>query len=517
MSDDSSELEGFGYKQELERTLGGFSSFAAGYSLISVLTGIFQLFAFGFAFGGPAVWWTWPVVFAGQLAVALVFAELAGQYPLTGSVYQWSKRVTSPATSWMSGWIILWGTMINVAAVAVGWQVVLPQVSKAFEFIGGPSDAGSYITPDGAKNAIILGLILVCLTTIVNIAGVRLMARINNFGVMAELIGVTLLSILLLFHVHRSPAIIVHSLGTGHGHSWGTVGALLIGGIMSVYVMYGFDVAATLAEETNDPRRKAPPAIIRALCAAAFSGGLLILVALLAVKNIHDQNISVLGLPYIIKQALGSTLGNIFLIDAAVAIGVCALALHTAAIRMMFSMARDGALPFGRQIAKVSGRGKTPILPALIVGAVAAIFLVINLGNKSAFVALTSVSAVMFYVAYLCVTGPLLLRRLRGQWPGPNHGDYFSLGRWGVLVNAIAVGYGAIVALDVAWPRKDVYNAVGRVHWYFEGAAFVFTGIVVIVGALYYWTVQARRTPEVIAEHRVVVDLPEPQLGEVAP
>jgi urea carboxylase system permease len=514
---DSSELAAFGYKQELERTLGGFSSFAAGYSLISVLTGIYQLFAFGFAFGGPAVWWTWPVVFGGQLAVALVFAELAGQYPLAGSVYQWSKRVTSPFTSWMSGWIILFGTMINVAAVAVGWQVILPQVSRAFEFVGGAADAGTYITPDGAKNAIILGLILVALTTVINIGGVRLMARINNFGVMAELIGATLLSILLLIHLHRSPAIILHSLGTGHGHSWGTFGALLIGGIMSVYVMYGFDVASTLAEETNNPRRKAPPAIIRALCAAAFSGGLLLLAALMAVKSVHDPKIGLFGLPFIVKQALGNTLGNIFLIDGAIAIGVCCLALHTAAIRMMFSMARDGGLPFGRHIAKVSGRGRTPILPALIVGLVAAFFLLLNLGNKSAFVALTSVSAVMFYVAYLCVTGPMLVRRIRGEWPRPDHGDYFSLGRWGILVNGIAVAYGSIVALDVAWPRRAVYNAVGSPHWYFEGAAFVFTGVVVIVGALYYWMVQARRTPEIIAEHRVVVEMPEPQLGEVAP
>ena len=56
---------------------------------------------------------------------------------------------------------------------------------------------------------------------------------------------------------------------------------------MSAYVMYGFDTAGTLAEETNEPRRKAPPAIIRALIAASIIGGLLILFALMGVKNIH--------------------------------------------------------------------------------------------------------------------------------------------------------------------------------------------------------------------------------------
>ena len=111
--------------------------------------------------------------------------------------------------------------------------------------------------------------------------------------------------------------------------------------------MYGFDTAGTLAEETNDPRRAAPPAILRALAAAALIGALLILFALMSVKDIHDKNIGLLGLPYIIKQALGNTLGNLFLIASAIAITVCCLAVCTACIRMLFSMARDGRLPFG--------------------------------------------------------------------------------------------------------------------------------------------------------------------------
>ena len=97
------------------------------------------------------------------MAVALCFAELAGQFPLAGSVYQWSKRIGSDALSWMTGWILIIGSIVTVAAVAVGWQVVLPQVSTHLEFIGGAADAGSYSSHDGARNALILGAILVCL------------------------------------------------------------------------------------------------------------------------------------------------------------------------------------------------------------------------------------------------------------------------------------------------------------------------------------------------------------------
>src|SRR5579859_2282731 len=164
---DSSELAGFGYKQELDRSLGSFSSFAAGFSYISILTGVFELFGFGFANAGPAVWWSWLVVFAGQMAVAFCFAELAGQFPLAGSVYQWSKRIGTDFVSWMTGWVLIIGSIVTVAAVAVAWQVVLPQANSSFQFVGGSADVGSYLTPNGAKNALILGAILVVFATVI--------------------------------------------------------------------------------------------------------------------------------------------------------------------------------------------------------------------------------------------------------------------------------------------------------------------------------------------------------------
>ena len=91
---DTNELAGFGYKQELDRSLGSFSSFAAGFSYISILTGVTALYGFGYLNAGPGVWWTWPVVVFGQILVALCFMEMAGQYPIAGSVYQWSKQIS---------------------------------------------------------------------------------------------------------------------------------------------------------------------------------------------------------------------------------------------------------------------------------------------------------------------------------------------------------------------------------------------------------------------------------------
>ena len=516
---DADELAGFGYKQELDRSLGSFSSFAAGFSYISILTGVVALFGFGYLNAGPGVWWTWPVVVGGQILVALCFMEMAGQYPIAGSVYQWSKNLTSGVSAWMVGWIYIIGAIVTIAAVAVDWQVVLPQITTHLQIFGGAADAGLTSTKGGAQNALVLGGILVCITTIINMLGVKLMSRINNIGVAAELCGSTILVILLVFHAHHSPTVIFHTYGYGAGHAWGYFGALLVGGLVSAYVMYGFDTAGTLAEETNDPRRHAPPAIIRAIAAAATIGGLVILLGIMSNRNIHDKNIGLLGLPYVMKKAFGNTTGNVFLADSGLAIFVCCLAVQTATIRMMFSMARDNQLPFGSAIARVSGARKVPVIPALVTGILTLVLIGVNVSNQSAFYVLTSLAIIMFYLAYLGVTVPMLVRRFRGTWPKPDHGPYFSLGRLGMPVNIAAVGYGVLVLINIAWPRNAIYNAVGKAHWYWQWSAPLFIAIIVAIGAIYYYTVQVKKGSEVLAEHRAQIpEAPVPApLGDAMP
>ena len=105
---DARDLASFGYAQQLRRGLGSFASFAAGFSFISILTTVFQLFFLGFSFGGAAFFWTWPIVFAGQLMVALCFAELAAQLSdLRLHLPVVAKRLSNPTYGWFAGWMML--------------------------------------------------------------------------------------------------------------------------------------------------------------------------------------------------------------------------------------------------------------------------------------------------------------------------------------------------------------------------------------------------------------------------
>src|ERR1700751_2822191 len=158
---DSQQLAEFGYKQELDRSLGSFSSFAAGLSYISILTGVTALVGFGYLNAGPGACRKWPVGVGGQILATLFVMAMAAQYPIAGSVFQWSKQISTGYVSWMTGWIYIVGAIVTIAAVAVDWQVVLPQITTTFQFAGTAADAGFTSTKGGAQNALLLGGILV--------------------------------------------------------------------------------------------------------------------------------------------------------------------------------------------------------------------------------------------------------------------------------------------------------------------------------------------------------------------
>src|ERR1041384_412608 len=125
---DAEGLAVLGYRQELRRGVGSFSSFAAGFSFVSILTTVFQLFGLGFGFGGAAFFWTWPLVFAGQMLVALNFAQLAAWWPVSGAIFQWSSRLAGRVFGWFTGWTMIVGQILTVAVAAVALQAVLPSI-----------------------------------------------------------------------------------------------------------------------------------------------------------------------------------------------------------------------------------------------------------------------------------------------------------------------------------------------------------------------------------------------------
>jgi urea carboxylase system permease len=445
--------------------------------------------------------------------VALCFAELAAHFPVAGSIYNWAKRLSNPHVAWMGGWMMLTASIVTIAAVALGYQLTLPQIWSGFQIVG--DGTGKYDVP---TNAVILGTVLIVFTTVINAIGVKLMARINSTGVFIELVAAVLLVIGLLVSATRGPDVVLETQGRGDGQSLGYLGAFLAASVASLYVMYGFDTASSLGEETKDPRKNAPAAILRALIASFAIGGLILLGAMMAVGNINAEELSTVGLQYVVLDVFGSTVGKLFLICVVIAITVCNLAVHTAAIRMMFAMARDNNLPAGEHLAKVDPRTKTPIIPAVVIGSLAIVILLIGIRQTQIITAVVSVGIAMIYIAYLLVTVPMLIGRMRGAWPRGEEQTrgYFSLGRWGLLVNVLAVVWGVTMTINLMWPRKAIYNAVEPFHWYVQWIAPLFIGIVALGGLAYYWFVQRHKTGTLDSHRLAEIDDELAATGHVA-
>ena len=502
-------LQKLGYKQELKRTLGFLSNFAVAFSYISVSTGTFSLFYLGILAGGPAFFWTWPIVAIGQFIVALNFAELSSHFPIAGSIYQWSKRLSGHTLGWFTGWFYFFAGILTITAVA--FTIPIPLLAI---FPGIPA------TILGMNSAVFIALLSIVIGTIINVAGVRLVSIINNLGVAAEIIGMFGFAlVLLIFFNHQSFSFLFQgspvsaqslgkSLGVtgewtpGFGDSY--FGYFAAAMFMSLFVIYGFDTAGTLGEETRDPQRNAPRGVLWAVGLSMIAGLLFLGGTILSIKNLNNiENIAsganyTQALPAIIQDALGTTWGDIYLFVVLIAVCVCTLAIQSATSRLMFSMGRDGRLPFGKVWGSVNPTFHTPLWAGVAVAVLSALPFLYSQGIG----VLVTGATGMIYLSYFLNNIASLRARFRG-WP--RVAAPFSLGRWGMLVNILALIYGGLMLINFLWfgglrnvytnpPMGSAFTSWANVPILGGMPIFEFSLIVLfVVGAIYWFGFKRRQ------------------------
>src|SRR6266516_1312228 len=214
------------------------------------------------------------------------------------------------------------------------------------------------------NNNRLIALVTLVAITVMNIFGVRLVALVNNTGVLFEILGMVVFAfVVALFHHHQSAAVIFHTGGTSL-----TTGTFLVAMFMSLYVIYGFDTASTLSEETRNPRREAPRAVIASVIGAFVIGGVFLYAMLLGIPNMKTAIKEGWGPAQIIDANFGNAFSTVFLLTVTAAIFVCCLAILTATIRLCFGMARDDTLPGSRVLSRVNPGLHTPVWSCIVVG-----------------------------------------------------------------------------------------------------------------------------------------------------
>jgi urea carboxylase system permease len=507
---DDAHLRSLGIKPELRRTLGFLSNFAIAFSFISVSTGSFGNFGVGIGLGGPAsIFWSWILVVAGQLLVALVFAELASHFPVAGSIYQWSKRLSNRTLGWFTGWFYFWAQVVTVSAVAVIVGYVIAGFNGGGQaFLDSPS-------PLGFLNMhTFIALTALLITTVINAFGVRLLSILNNIGVATEILGMLVFALVLLFFANHQPvSIVMDFAGTEQATNGNTLAAFALGLYMAIFILYGFDTAGTFGEETIDASRQAPRGVISSVLISGVVGVVFFLAVLLAIPSVPDTIAEGLagGFPIatIITQNLntqvvgGITFGEIYLLVILASVFVCTLAIQGAATRMMFSMSRDRRLPGGGLWGHVNTTFKTPANAAIAVGVLAAIPILVT-GPYGGFVLSICATGLIYLSYFLCNIGVLAARR-RG-WPREK--AWFNLGRWGMPINILALVYGGLMIVNLGlWNDPKLFGDFGgdgRLFWnpYLNSFLQWFgtkldwlppwplwesvVGLLLVVGALYY-------------------------------
>jgi urea carboxylase system permease len=494
---DSADLARFGYRQELKRSLGTFSSFAVAFSYISPSTGIFTLFYLGLITIGGAFIWTWPIVAAGQFIIAMNFAEVSSHYPIAGSVFQWTKYLAGRRYAWFNGWVYLFAGILTVTAVIATIPLALV---PALNGLGWHSLSLTLHTE------LVIALITLVVITILNIYGVRLVALINNTGVLFEILGMFVFALILMaFHNHQGIGVVVKTAGLHATFLTGS-NSFVLAMFMSLFVIYGFDTASTLAEETRDPRRAAPKAVLFAVVGAFIIGGVFLLGTLMSIPNMHTAIKGLWGPAQIIEANFSTPFATMYLLVVTAAIFVCCLSIMAATIRLCFGMSRDNQLPFSKVLSRVAPSLHTPVATCLTVGILAAVPLIQFSGAGIIAIAATG----MIYLSYFLCNIAILRARLKG-WPKTD--APFKLGRWGLVVNVVGLLYGGAMLVNFAWPRpqsnpKPNETVVGNtqlldfhIGW-LNGIPILWTVVVVIalIGVIYYAVVgRNKQFPAVVA------------------
>ena len=500
-TDDATQLEQFGYKQELKRALNLFENFAVAFCYISPVVGIYSLFVLGVGTGGPRYLWLMPIVVLGQLFVALTFAEMGSHFPLAGALFQWAKNLMGPRYGWWVGWIYGWALIITVASIDTGIVIYAgPLLNNIFHTNFNPADPNQIL---------IFTVILIAIQLFFNVGGVNFLGRISQIGVYFEIVGTIGIAVLLgvtgfhhgldyLFTTQGAENAGTNAYGVDFGGNW-WLGAALVAILAHIYIFYGFESAGDVAEEVVHASKRVPRAIISSLLTAGVTSFILVgalILAIPAAKNGLSQVVTTGGVPVIISGNVSNlNVQNVALFVVCFAFFSCGLAVQAAAARLIFSYSRDRALPASRALSHVSRRFRTPVNALLVASVIPALFALLARATPTqnimigfitipakvnALVLLVSFAVSGIYLAFLLVVVAALVGHLRGWKPA----GAFRLGAWAYPVMIAGIVWLTAMLVNILLP-SGITSPRGALFNY-DWITLAVVVVILVLGALYF-------------------------------
>jgi amino acid transporter len=459
---DANQLRALGYESKFERTMSKWENFSLGFTYLSPVVGVYTLFAAAFVAGGPPMWWTYILVGIGQLMVCLVFGEIVSQFPISGGLYPWARRLVGKRWAWMAGWVYAWALMCTMAGVATG---VAPFLAQLFGAEGTPVVYTA------------IALVLIALSTALNLSGTRWLARVAMFGFVCELVGAIVVGIYLLTFARHQPLKILFDTTLVHAEG-SYLPAFLASSLAAMFCYYGFEACGDVAEETPDASRMIPKAMRLTIY---IGGAAACWVCLAFILSIPDIGAVMSGsdkdpIVTLLKASMGEVGFRAVIVIVLVSFISCLLSLQAAASRLIYAYARDQMI-FGSSFLSAMSKGHhVPANALIMMGAIPGLIALSSLWLADAITTIISFAAVGIYISFQMIVLGALFARSRGWRPaGP-----FTMGAWGRFVNIVGLTYGVSAIVNILWPRGAATDP-----WYVDWGMLVTTAGVILFGAMY--------------------------------
>lgn len=459
---DAEQLRALGYSSDFKRSMSLWENFSLGFTYLSPVVGVYTLFGLCLAAGGPPMFWSYLIIGLGQLLVCLIFGEIVSQFPISGGAYPWARRLVGKRWAWVVGWVYAWALCATIAGVAVGAG---PYLSMMLGFESTPN-ASIYIA-----------IVLIVLSTVLNLVGTKVLARVAMFGFLCELIGAILVgAYLLIFERHQPISVLFNTFDINVNGSY--LPAFLAASLAGLFQYYGFEACGDMAEETPNPGKRIPKAMRMTIYIGGSAAMFACLALILAVPDIQKVISGQDADPVttILANAFGPVGSKLVMAIVLVSFISCVLSLQAAASRLLFAYARDEMI-VGSKFLKRLSFNQVPSFALIISGVIPAAIVCLGFFMLDAVATIVGFAAIGIYITFQLIVIAALIARAKGWRPN----GQFNLGAWGLLVNIGALIYGVSAIINMVWPRSP------DAAWYINYSMILTTVVVMGTGLLYMW------------------------------
>ncbi|AJD41863.1 amino acid/polyamine transporter protein [Rhizobium gallicum bv. gallicum R602sp] len=400
---DMSILHSMGYAQELERRMSSFSNFAVSFSIICILSGGINSLAQATAgAGGAAIGIGWPLGCFISLVFAVAMAQISSAYPTAGGLYHWGSILGNRFTGWLTAWFNLLGLVTVLGAINVGTY---------YFFMG--SFGTSYLgLTDTTFVRIVFLIIITGAQALVNHMGIGLTAKLTDFsGYLIFATAIALAAVCLIaapsYEFGRLFTFANYSGETG-GNVWpATSGtwAFLLGLLLPIYTITGYDASAHTSEETVKAASSVPRGMISSVLWSALFGYIMLCAFVLMLPSMDEaakQGWNVFF--WAMDSQVNLIVKDILYLAILVSQWLCGLATVTSVSRMIFAFSRDGGLPASKALSKVSPKHRTPVA-AIWTGSILAVLFVwgsslVSIGETPVYTIVVSCTVIFLFFSF---------------------------------------------------------------------------------------------------------------------